>query len=36
MVHISYTPRDDIELAGTKGDFEALCAELRGARTTDY
>ena len=33
---ISYTPRDEIELADTKGDFEALWAELRGARTTDY
>jgi hypothetical protein len=30
----SHTPRDEIELAGTKGDFEALWAEVRGARTT--
>jgi hypothetical protein len=29
MARISYAPRDEMELAGTKGDFEALCAELR-------
>jgi hypothetical protein len=36
MVHISYTPGDEIDLTGTKGDFEALWAELRGVRTTGY
>ncbi len=35
IVRISYAPRDEMELAGTEGDFEALWAELRGARTTN-
>jgi hypothetical protein len=35
MVRIPYAPRDAIELAGTEGDFEALWAEVGGARTTD-